>query len=127
VWSLYRKDTSMLAVATAPSTVWPSTRRPVVFPAAAIAACLAQELIEAVKATAAVKGLALPTAPLDVAKMPFEVDSLVVVSILCAVEPILGVELSEQVVRTGGYSSVQSAIDHLMPCIAAQWVSKKGT
>lgn len=81
----------------------------------------------AVKATAAVKGLALPAAPLDIAKTPFEVDSLVVVSILCAVEPILGVELSEQVVRTGGYSSVQSAIDHLMPCIEAQWVSKKGT
>jgi hypothetical protein len=88
---------------------------------------LAQELTEAVKATAAVKGIPLPTAPLDIAKAPFEVDSLVVVSILCAVEPILGVELSEQVVRTGGYPSVQAAIDHLMPRIEAQWAAKIGS
>ena len=117
----------MPAVATAQSAVGPSTRRAIVFPTAAVAACLAQELIGAVKATAAVKGIPLPTAPLDIAKAPFEVDSLVVVSILCAVEPILGVELSEQVVRTGGYSSVQAAIDHLMPRIEAEWASKNGS
>jgi hypothetical protein len=117
----------MPAVATALSTFGPRTRRAIVFPTAAVAACLAQELTEAVRATAAVKGLALPTTPLDIAKAPFEVDSLVVVSILCAVEPMLGVELSEHVVRTGGYSSVQAAIDHLMPRIEAQWAAKNGS
>ena len=85
------------------------------------------ELIGAVTATAAVKGLALPSAPADIAGAGFEVDSLVVVSILCAVEPILGFELSESVVRTGGYSSVRSAVDQLVPRIEAQWVTKKGS
>ena len=117
----------MSTVATAPSAVGPSTRSAIVFPTAAVAACLTRELTEAVKATAAVKGLSLPAAPLDIVKAPFDVDSLVVVSILCAVEPILGVELSEQVVRTGGYSSVQAAIDHLMPRIEAEWASKNGS
>lgn len=117
----------MPAVATALSAVQLSISGAIVFPTVAVAACLTQELIETVKATAAVKGIALPVAPPDIAKTAFEVDSLVVVSILCAVEPILGFELSEHVVRTGGYSSVQSAIDHLMPRIEAQWASKKGS
>jgi hypothetical protein len=92
----------------------------------AVEARLMDELIGTVTATAAVKGIALPGAPADIAGAAFEVDSLVVVSILCAVEPILGFELSESVVRTGGYSSVRSAVDQLMPRIEAQWISKKG-
>lgn len=84
------------------------------------------ELIGTVTATATVKGIALPSARADIASAAFDVDSLVVVSILCAVEPILGFELSESVVRTGGYSSVRSALDQLIPRIEAQWVSKKG-
>ena len=84
------------------------------------------ELIGSVTATAAVKGIALPGTPTDIASAAFDVDSLVVVSILCAVEPMLGFELSESVVRTGGYSSVRSAVDQLMPLVEAQWVSKKG-
>lgn len=85
------------------------------------------ELIAAVTATAAVKGIALPSTQGGIAGAAFEVDSLVVVSILCAVEPILGFELPESVVRTGGYSSVRSAVDQLMPRIEAQWVTKKGS
>jgi hypothetical protein len=54
------------------------------------------------------------------------VDSLVVVSILCMVEPIVGFELPDGVVRAGGYSSVESALAHLLPRIEAQWIKKKG-
>lgn len=112
----------------AASAATPSTgSKAAAFPRAAVEACLMNELLGAMTAAAAVKGIALPSAPADIAKAALEVDSLVAVSILCAVEPILGFELPESVVRTGGYSSVRSAMDHLVPCIEAQWVTKKGS
>lgn len=96
------------------------------FPRAAVEKCLHDELIETVKAEAGIKGVALPSAPADIAKTSLQVDSLVVVSILCAVEPIVGFELPESVVRAGGYGSVVSALEHLLPRIEAQWIKHKG-
>lgn len=97
------------------------------FPLAAVEAELRAELIEAVKAEALIKGVALPAAPTAIAQAPFQVDSLVVVSILCAVEPIVGFELPESVVRTGGYTSVEQALGQLLPGIDAQWKKRKGS
>src|SRR3954453_23442939 len=94
------------------------------FPKAAVEACLRNELIETVKAEAGVKGVALPSAPADIAKTSFQVDSLVVVSILCMVEPLVGFEFPDSVVRAGGYASVDSALAHLLPRIEAQWIKK---
>ncbi len=112
----------MSAVATASSSATPLAA----FPKAAVQACLSKELVAAVQSIAAVKGIKLPTATSAVAGAAIDVDSLVVVSILCAVEPIVGMELPDSVVCSGGYSSVQSAIDHLVLCIEAHWASKKG-
>lgn len=92
----------------------------------AVEACLRDELIETVKAEASIKGGALPTAPSQIAQTPFQVDSLVVVSILCAVEPIVGFELPESVVRAGGYASVNHALEHLLPRIEKLWMKRKG-
>lgn len=117
----------MSAVATAAPATPSKAKGATVFPGATVEACLMNELIGAVTATAAVKGIALPSAPADIASAGFEIDSLVVVSILCAVEPILGFELSESVVRTGGYSSIRSAVDQLVSRIEAQWLTKKGS
>jgi hypothetical protein len=50
----------------------------------------------------------------------------VVVSILCAIEPIVGFELPESVVRSGGYVSVESALSNLLPQIEKLWIKKKG-
>ncbi|HXZ02060.1 MAG TPA: hypothetical protein VEI03_18855 [Stellaceae bacterium] len=94
--------------------------------AAAIEACLRAELIEAIKVEASIKGVSLPAAPADIAKAAVSIDSLVVVSILCAVEPIVGFELPESVVRAGGYVSVESALGHLLPAIEKQWIKRKG-
>jgi len=96
------------------------------FPVAAVSACLYSELVETVTAEASVRGVALPSAPAQIAMTPFQVDSLVVVSILCAVEPIIGFELPESVVRAGGYGSVESALEHLLPRIEKQWIKRKG-
>jgi hypothetical protein len=97
------------------------------FPAAAVEAGLLTELIEAVKAEAEIRGISLPTSATQIGKTAFQVDSLVVVSILCVIEPIVGFELPDSVVRTGGYGSVDSALAQLMPRIEAQWQKRKGT
>jgi hypothetical protein len=91
-----------------------------------VEACLRDELIETVKAEASIRGVPLPSSAAQIAKIGFQVDSLVVVSILCAVEPIVGFELPESVVRAGGYVSVESALGHLLPRIEAQWNKRKG-
>ena len=47
----------------------------------------------------------------------FSPEPLDVVSLLCDVEPIVGFELKDSLVRAGGYNSVNQAMDHLMPQI----------
>lgn len=107
-------------------TLTPPVALALAFPTAAVTTSLHDELIEAVKAEASIRGITLPSSPAQIAKVPVPVDSLVVVSILCAIEPIVGFELPEHVVRTGGYSSVENALGHLLPRIEAQWNKKKG-
>lgn len=96
------------------------------FPTAAVEADLRSELIESIKAEAMIKGVTLPAATSAIAQIPFQVDSLIVVSILCVVEPLVGFELPESVVRTGGYASVEQAVGQLLPRIKAQWNKRKG-
>ncbi|RWM09154.1 hypothetical protein [Mesorhizobium sp.] len=96
------------------------------FPLAAVEAKLRDELIEAVKIEASIRGISLPVASAQISKAAVHVDSLVVVSILCAVEPLIGFELPESVVRAGGYTSVESALGHLMPGLEKEWAKKKG-
>lgn len=99
---------------------------PAPFPRAEIEACLRTELIDTIKAEASIKGVSLPESPAQIAKTAFEIDSLVVVSILCAVESIVGFELPDAVVRAGGYASVESALKYLLPRIEQQWLKRKG-
>ena len=109
------------------TTLLPPISKSAVFPATSVRACLLKELIEVLKSDGAIKGIALPANPVDIAKTPFPIDSLVVVSILCAVEQIVGFELPEQVVRSGGYSSVEHALGHLLPKIEEHWNKTKGS
>ena len=97
-----------------------------VFQAAAIEADLRSELIEAIKAEAMIKGVTLPVATNAIVQTPFQVDSLIVVSILHVIEPLVGFELPEGVVRTGGYASVEQAVGQLLPQIEAQWKKYQG-
>ncbi len=97
------------------------------FPAATVEAKLRAEFIEAVKTEAAMRGLVLPSSPAQVMKADVEIDSLVTVGILCAVEPIVGFELPDSVVRAGGYPSIEAALAHMVPKIRAEWIKRKGT
>lgn len=113
-----------MAVGTLAPPASPSLTAP--FPAVAVEAGLRSELLEAIRAEAEIKGVLLPATVVDVGKIAFQVDSLVVVSILCKVEPILGFELPDSVVRTGGYGSVDSALSQLLPRIETHWNKRKG-
>ena len=95
------------------------------FPKGAVEAGLRGELIEAIKIEASIRGI-LPAVPAQITKAAVHVDSLVVVSILCAVEPIIGFELPDSVVRAGGYVSVESALGHLLPRIEKEYMKRKG-
>ena len=102
----------------------PATTTP--FPKTAVETALRDELIEAIKIEASIRGITLPSAPAEIAKASVPVDSLVTVGILCAIEPIVGFELPESVVRTGGYATVQAALEHLTAQIEKQWIKRKG-
>lgn len=98
----------------------------VTFPKAAVMAALMAGLVDHVKSEAAIKGYKLPETDSAIIKAAIQIDSLVTVDILCTVEPILGFELPDDVVRTGGYRAIEAAVDHLMPRIQKQWEKKHG-
>lgn len=119
------KETQMPTSAAIALDVAPSSSQP--FPVAALETTLRAELLEAVKAEAEIRGVKLPSAAADIGGTAFQLDSLVVVSILCAVEPVVGLELPDSVVRAGGYTSIDSAVGQLMPRIEALWKKWKGS
>jgi hypothetical protein len=91
------------------------------FPKGEVEAKLKGALIEAAQADAALKGIALPSDVAGQASASVRLDSLEVVSLLCEVEPVVGFELKDSLVRVGGYSSVNQAMEHLMPRIEKAW------
>ena len=99
------------------------------FPKAEVEAKLKGALLGAAQSDAAVKGITLPPTIAGQASASVRLDSLDVVSLLCEVEPVLGFKLQESLVRAGGYSSVNQAMDHLLPRIEQAWVKSgnKGT
>ena len=93
-----------------------------IYPAANVAAVLQQELIAAVRGDASRRGAAVPVRDADLAELPTIIDSLTVVELLCAVDDVLPFEVSECVVRAGGYNSIASAVKHLVGRIETKWI-----
>src|SRR5690349_21603902 len=91
------------------------------FPKAAVEATLKGVLLGAAQSEAAMKGIALPSDTAGQAAAFVRLDSLDVVSLLCEIEPIMTFELKDSLVRTGGYGSVNQAMDHLMPRLEKAW------
>jgi hypothetical protein len=99
------------------------------FPAAAVEEKLRAALLVSVRSLSELRGTALPDDARAVYAVAVHLDSLGVVEILCEVEAILGFELKDSTVKSGGYNSIDEAIGHLMPRIEAAWYrhSDKGT
>lgn len=96
------------------------------FPKQDVEMVLRDELMIAAETEASLHGVTLPISSAVAAVAPIPIDSLVVVELLCAVEPVLGVAIPDATVRPGGYSSVQDALDHLMPRLEQRWRKHKG-
>lgn len=96
-----------------------------VFPQAEVVSALATELMDLAKSEAETRGIAIPSDLAGIRKAAVPIDSLSVVDILCLVEPIIKMELRESIVRTGGYNSIDDALEHLVPRIERAWVRKK--
>ena len=97
-----------------------------VFPAAAVEAALRKELLLLAESEAPVQGIELPKAPAAAMKTFIRFDSLTVVDVLCELDPILGHKLRDGVVQTGGYKSIDAAIEHLLPRIERSWNKANG-
>lgn len=106
---------------TAPANLHPSS-----FPKVGVEKALIDELIDVAEAEAMVRGISLPGDRPGRMAASVPMDSLSVVATLVAVEKVVGFELKESIVRTGGYASIQAAVDHLMPRIQIAWDRKKG-
>lgn len=96
------------------------------FPLVDVQACLLAELTLLAEAEAHVRAIDVPKTPLALLKLAIPLDSLSVVDVLCVVEPKMGFELKDSLVRTGGYSSIEAAMDHLMPRLETAWNKHNG-
>ena len=103
-----------------------TTTKTKLFPKQDLELVLRDELMLAAEAEASMHGIVLPASSGVAAVAPVPMDSLVVVELLCAVEPVLGFTPADATVRTGGYDSVQDALDHLIPRLEQQWKKKNG-
>jgi len=92
-----------------------------VFPGAEVEAKLRDLLLEAVTADAQLKDAALPADKPGQFAAAIHLDSLGVVDLLCGLEPVVGFELKESLVKAGGYKSINDAVEHLMARIEKAW------
>lgn len=101
--------------------------RPSIFPATSVEAKLRSELLASVRAAAPTLGLSIPVNDAAASSMILELDSLVVVETLCALDEILPFEVGESVVRSGGYESIDEALSDLLPRLSDEWNKHLGT
>lgn len=107
------------------ATIAPPAPVTTAFPKNDVMKALVDELLEVARTEAQLRGIPFPQDQGGALKMSVPLDSLSVVDTLCAVEPIIGFELRESLVCTGGYNSINEALGHLMPRIERAWVKKK--
>lgn len=107
------------------ATIAPVALKQNIFPKNDVIKALLDELLEVASAEAQVRSIGLPADVPGKMAASVPMDSLSVVATLIAVEAVVGFELKESIVRTGGYASVQAAMDHLVPRIQVAWDRKK--
>jgi hypothetical protein len=99
--------------------------RTMAFPGASVEAKLRSALLGSMKSTASLHGISLPSTTPEQYTASAHLDSLEVVNLLCEIEPIVGFELKDNLVKVGGYHSIGEAIVHLMPRIEAAWQKRQ--
>lgn len=92
-----------------------------VYPANEVAAVLRHELLGAIRRRFRRKGNPLPKNDDEVVVMTIEIDSLTVVELLSSLDDILPFEVTESVVKAGGYQSIEAAVKHVTGRVASKW------
>lgn len=85
------------------------------FPARDIEKCIRDELAQRHDAQAQLR-------PRAVSACEPEIDSLVVVEIICAIEEIIGVKLPSDFAPRGGYDDIESCVGDLMAQTQSVWL-----
>jgi hypothetical protein len=108
------------------ATIAPPAPAITAFPKADMIKALLDELLEVARIEAQLRGITLPKDEASIRNAPVPLDSLSIVDTLCVVEAVIGFELRDNIVQTGGYVSVEEALGHLVPRIEKVWIKKKG-
>jgi acyl carrier protein len=96
--------------------------RSAVFPSAEVEACIREALAVQEKDQSVLRpGRAMTAAPVVPRSWEPEIDSLVVVELICAVEELLGIEIPATFSPEGGYDTAQACINDLMSKVKASW------
>ena len=90
------------------------------FPAIAVEACVRENLAIQAEDQAVLRGTEYADGSRDSTWEP-EIDSLVVVEIICAIEELLGTDLPADFAPKGGYPDVNSCVRDLLAKAAEAW------
>lgn len=92
-----------------------------VYPATELAAALQEELVRAVRRRYRRKGLSLPKDDKTLVIMSIELDSLTVVEMIAVLDDLLPFNVTESVVKAGGYGSIAAAVRHVIGRVQKKW------
>jgi len=100
---------------------------PVSFPAKEIEECVREYLAQEGETQAVLHGEKTEPAgsPKTIGPEP-SIDSLTIVGMLVELEEKVGFELFEDVVKPGGYDSVDDVVKNLMPKLKRRWEKHRG-
>lgn len=104
----------------------PGTRTIPTYPASDVEAVLREELITAIRRRYRRKGTPLPKDDDEVVVLTIEIDSLTVVELLSSLDDILPFEVTENVVKAGGYNSIETAVKHVASRVETKWNKHHG-
>lgn len=96
------------------------------YPAADVAAVLRDELVRAIRRRFRRKGTPLPKEDGEVVVLTIEIDSLTVVELLSSLDDILPFQVTESVVKAGGYGSITQAVKHVTGRVESRWSKHYG-
>lgn len=108
------------------ATLAPSPPLITAFPMKAVLDALTNELMSVAQSEAQVRGITLSSTPGSAVKAAVPMDSLTVVDALCVLDAVVGFKLKENIVQTGGYDSVEAALQNMIPKIEKAWLRKHG-
>jgi len=98
----------------------------VVFPAAEVEAYIRDALADQeADQTILRPGREVTATPLAPRSWEPEIDSLVVVEVICVIEELLGIEIPATFSPKGGYSSAEACIKDLMSEAKAAWTERQ--